>query len=57
MHYFHLSMDQVLWEISWVNVIMLTASIPTIDNKSTDSPEKDKEVSPNELAQKLGHGS
>jgi len=43
-------MNQVLWEMSWMNIIMLTASIPSFDAKS---PKKGKEASPNELLQKL----
>ncbi|GAH78266.1 unnamed protein product, partial [marine sediment metagenome] len=53
MHYFHLSMNQVLWDISWVNILMLTASIPTFERKSNDKADKNEEISPNELLQKL----
>ncbi len=57
MNYFHLTMDQVLWEMSWVNILMLTTSIPTFDRKSTKDTDENKEISPAELAQKLGHGT
>lgn len=40
--------------MSWVNVLMLTASIPTFDSKGTK--KAGKEVSPDELAQKLTKG-
>ena len=52
-HYFGLSMDEVLWGMSWTNIIMLTASIPTFDRKGTKDADKSKEASPSELLQKL----
>ena len=51
MHYFGLNMDEILWGISWMNILMLTASIPSYDSKS--SKKAGKEVSPNELFQQL----
>ena len=54
MHYFGLNMDEILWGMSWTNIIMLTASIPTYETKGTKKPGK--EVTPDELARKLMKG-
>jgi len=40
--------------MSWVNVLMLTASIPTYETKGSKKAGKD--VSPDELARKLMKG-
>lgn len=46
MKYFHLKWDEVMWGISWANLVMLQATIPVIDRGEDSggdftSPEKE----------------
>lgn len=44
MKYFRMSYDAILWEISWANLNMLLATIPTYDTDKEDKEDKDEPV-------------
>jgi hypothetical protein len=55
MKYFRMSMEEIMWGISYQNMCMLMATIPKIDADEEQRKEKAKEVSgTQELAEFLG---
>lgn len=53
--YFRFDLDFVYWGISWANLLMLSASIPTYDDlKDKEDDKPAKEISGKELAGFLG---
>lgn len=50
---FGLSKDQVLWEYSWLNLVMMCAPYSDTDEKETKKPEL-KELQPDDFAKFFG---
>jgi hypothetical protein len=49
MKYFRLTWHQILWEMSWANLQMLSASIPSYSDKDDEDDENIPELSGNQV--------
>ncbi len=57
MHYFHFSWKAIMWEMSYANLMMLSATVPSYKSKSGTNKEKPVESiaeGPEDLAKYLG---
>jgi len=53
MKYFRMSYDAILWEISWANLNMLLATIPTYDTDKEDKEDKEDKDEPVQQVQDI----